>query len=411
MILVECFDPRSPIANIAACLQLRPERVIYLGEKAHMEDALPRYQNFFRSFGMHLQVEDREVCLTDVAGTVDTLLDIFRCEQVCTVDITGGDERMMVAMGAALAAVPQQQRSKIRLQRFNLNDNTVHLLDQPGSSVAVDFPRLSVDALIRLHGGLVYPAADQPSTLYGPRHLQELWDIMRDDPKEWNRRLSLLNEFESKGGAKIHVRLSRSVLQERIKKFEEKEPLFLALLEVFSSHGVIRDHSWGDQLDYTYASPLLRYCTFRAGNILEIRSLLEARDLRDGNQAYFDDCQMGVHIDWDGQVPNQQNEDSGTHNEIDLILTRGITPLFVSCKNGDIGDDELYKLHTVAHRFGGPYARKMLICSDLDRKNEKADLAYSQRARDMGIYLVTDAATHSTQQWQEDFRRAMEGAL
>ena len=54
--------------------------------------------------------------------------------------------------------------------------------------------------------------------------------------------------------------------------------------------------------------------------------------------------------------------------KIDVILMHGTTLLFISCKNGNIGEEELYKLHTVAERFGGPYVRKMLIATNLDRK-------------------------------------------
>ena len=96
-----------------------------------------------------------------------------------------------------------------------------------------------------------------------------------------------------------------------------------------------------------------------------------------------------------------------TRSEIDVILMHGTTPLFISCKNGNIGEEELYKLHTVAERFGGPYVRKMLIATNLDRKNPTANRAFIQRARDMGIFLVTDADELSETEWADIFQNAM----
>jgi hypothetical protein len=86
---------------------------------------------------------------------------------------------------------------------------------------------------------------------------------------------------------------------------------------------------------------------------------------------------------------------------------RGMTPLFISCKNGNVSEEELYKLNTVAERFGGPYAKKMLIATDLDRKGSSANRAFIQRAWDMDIFLVTDAAELTREEWRQVFKKAM----
>ena len=112
---------------------------------------------------------------------------------------------------------------------------------------------------------------------------------------------------------------------------------------------------------------------------------------------------MSVNIDWDGLFSGSKYIFSGTNNEIDVLLMHGATPLFISCKNGDVKMEELYKLHTVATRFGGPYARKMLIASDMDKLDPKTVRALTCRAWDMDIFLVPDAAELSDDQWEEIF--------
>ena len=113
---------------------------------------------------------------------------------------------------------------------------------------------------------------------------------------------------------------------------------------------------------------------------------------------------MGVKIDWDGAIPESRYAFTGTRNEIDVLLMHGATPLFVSCKNGDVKTEELYKLHTVATRFGGPYAKKMLVVSDLEQKDAASAQALACRAWDMDIFMVSAAAELDDRQWQEIFQ-------
>ena len=93
----------------------------------------------------------------------------------------------------------------------------------------------------------------------------------------------------------------------------------------------------------------------------------------------------GVYIDWDGKVASGDEKD--TVNEIDVILMKGMIPVFVSCKNGNVEEDELYKLDTVASRFGGTYAKKVLIATKLGKKPGGVE-HFKQRARDMKIHLI-----------------------
>lgn len=116
---------------------------------------------------------------------------------------------------------------------------------------------------------------------------------------------------------------------------------------------------------------------------------------------------MSVSIDWDGVISSKDKHKPETRNEIDVVLMHGMTPLFISCKNGNIGE-ELYKLHTVAERFGGPYAKKMLIATDLDQTSSSTREALRRRAWDMDILLVTDAGSYSHKEWAECLLRAMD---
>ena len=234
-----------------------------------------------------------------------------------------------------------------------------------------------------------------------------MWELVSGDSKSWNKTVSYLNEFESRADDGMDVYLPLDRIAGGIRDFQTKEAAVRGLLEKLDRCGVITDRSSGSALRYAYRNDMLRSCVKKAGNMLEIKTLLEARTLARDGKPYFCDCQMSVTIDWDGTVFAPEERVPETRNEIDVLLVRGMTPLFISCKNGDIGEEELYKLNTVAERFGSRFARKMLIATDLERKGPMSMKAYIQRAKDMGIYLVTDAGELTDRQWQEIFQEAM----
>ena len=109
-----------------------------------------------------------------------------------------------------------------------------------------------------------------------------------------------------------------------------------------------------------------------------------SRISENGEELY--DTLTGVVIDWDG-VDGRVN----TENEIDVAATHGMVPVFISCKNGWIDMDELYKLHSVAGRFGSKFAKKVLVASSLDRGSAFAS-SFLTRADDMGIVVIDNAA-------------------
>ena len=408
MTLIECFD-RSVIENIVGCLHLRPEKLIFLGDEQQMCQSVQRYRAFLAARGMDTTIQLYHVRMDKMETIAAALSNIVQNEKQCVIDVTGGDERVLMAVGAMLAQLDERQRRTVSVQKFDLQSGTAQDCDNDGNVVLGNPAKLTVQELVCLHGGIIHPSSAQPAHHYTPRDLQPLWEVASLDSKVWNRRLSSLIEFESRAHSKTQVFLPLNRIQNGIKRFDEKCTEVIALLHEFHKRGIVQGlQCRTNSLSYTYTNDLMRWCTLKAGNILETKTLLEARALEENGKPYFDDCQMGVHIDWDGIVHPSKNRTPETRNEIDLVLTHGLTPLFISCKSGDIGEEELYKLHTVASRFGGPSVRKLLITPHLEQSKPRSDRAFIQRARDMGIYLVPDAADLSNEEWQQIFISAMQ---
>ncbi len=406
MTLIECFHD-SLVESMTVCLRFMPDRLILLGNAAQMSAPARRFQGILEQRKLRTKVVLFDLLEKSLSEITAALTKIVQGEEKCVIDLTDGDEIAVMAIGAMIAGMDDQTLHGISVQKYDPEkDRFTQLLGNP--VVAGQGISLTIQELVALHGGIIHPGSYQPPKDSTPAQLEPLWDLVAQAPKDWNRTISVLNEFESYADSKTEVFLMLRYLQNSIANFEEKVEMIRELLGKLSQRGIIKDDSSRDCLHYTYTSPILQYCMQKAGNALEVKVLLEARALLKNGKPFFSDCQTGVNIDWDGIVYDPMERMPETRNEIDVVLMSGLTPLFISCKNGNIGDEELYKLHTVAQRFGGPHARKMLIATDLDRKSHAANRSFSQRAWDMDIFLVTDAAELSKEEWRQVFLQAMQ---
>ena len=407
MTLIECFT-YSHIDNIAACLRLQPDRMVMVGNAAEMDAPIRRYKKLLKQRGISTEITMCDVQSMDLREIYAALKKVVLGAKDCVIDLTGGDACVIMAVGAVLAELPAEARQRILVEKYDHEAGIVRDCTNHNRKIQTTVPELSVTEMIALHGGVLHPDAYQPPADCSRRDLVGLWNVVSEAPKEWNRAIMLLSEFESRSDSKMQVFLPLAHLRNSISNFETKEDAVRELLDKLQHKGIIDDQSSRNVLEYTYSSQMLRHCTQKAGNVLEVKTLLEGRAVLENGKPYFHDCQMSVGIDWDGVVYDPVDHIPETRNEIDVVLMHGSTPLFISCKNGNICEEELYKLHTVAERFGGPYARKMLIATDLDRKSPTANRAFIQRAWDMDIFLVTDAAELSGEEWRQIFKKAMQ---
>lgn len=404
MTLIECFTA-SHIDNIAACLRLRPREMVFVGDLTEMAASVELYKKLFKKRNLPVRVFTEDVQGKDIHDIFTVVAKLVRNAEECVIDVSGGDEPVILAVGAVLASLDPEARQHVHIEKLDHDTGAVLDCIHDNREIPSAPVKLTVEELIELHHGHLQPDTFQPPADCSSRDLGGLWHLVSREPRDWNRTMMLLNEFESRSDSKMHVYLQPQHLAE-ISKLEEKEPIVRELLTDLQNCGVIADYSSPYALEYIYRSYMLRYCTQKAGNVLEVKTLLEGRNVLDNGAPYFQDCQMSVRIDWDDEDQKAAAQAPITRNEIDVILMHNSTPLFISCKNGSVDEDELYKLHTVAQRFGGPYAKKMLIATELDRKST-AIRALIRRAWEMDIYLVTDAAKLTPDEWRGIFKKAM----
>ena len=91
----------------------------------------------------------------------------------------------------------------------------------------------------------------------------------------------------------------------------------------------------------------------------------------------FDDVRTSAVVDWNGD-----EKDSPVSNELDVMCTRGITPVFISCKTCMIRTEALNELAVLRDRFGGEIARAAIVTA------EAAGAAARNRAAELNIRII-----------------------
>lgn len=394
MTLIECFT-QADIDNVASCLRLRPEKLILIGRQKEMP--LARYEKLLRKRKQKTKIQPCNVEHKSCQEICNALHKLLLQEKKCVIDITGGDETVILAVGMVLVQIDPAMRQNVRVEKYDHVRGVVTDCVRNRRLPNTRPVNLTVEELILLHGGCIHPDSYQPPAAFEYTDLEPVWQLSKD----WNDGIGKLLEFEKRSTAQNPLEISAPWSDlHSISRFTEKEAIVEDLLDKMHRKGIINDYSNFYCMQYEYRSEELRYCTAKAGNVLEMKTLLEARSVTENGVPYFGDCRMSVSMDWDGVVNSAK---PGTNNEIDVVLMRGTTPLFISCKNGDVEEEELYKLNTVANRMGGKYVRKMLVATNFNKGE-----AFAQRARDMGIYLAANVADLSHDQWREILVKAVQ---
>ena len=152
------------------------------------------------------------------------------------------------------------------------------------------------------------------------------------------------------------------------------------IIDSLAMAGLLLDVKHGDgSFQFRYKNELIKSCIWDSGSVLELHTY---KNLAED----FDDCMIGVHLDWDGVIHEGIGED--VCNEIDVLAIKNGIPTFISCKAGKLNPNTtlhaLYELQTVTERFGGKYAKKCLVTV--------SDIApnYRERAEEMDIELIRE---------------------
>lgn len=396
MTYVEFFD-RTSIENICACLTDVPERVVLLGDnKRLMDHYIANYKRLFGGRDQQIKFDSQEVDKSNINHVVKVLTDMVNKYEDCHFGITGGEEILMFALGIVYERYPDKN---IQIHKFGICDNHIYDCDKDGNTIFKETPALSVKENVLIYGGdIVYGDITEDKTYLWQmdeefeQDIEKMWKICKSNGRAWNAQINVFEACHEEGivsadGMTVTAKISK--VRNYLAQHKASYRMIRGIINQLCYKGLITKYEENEEhLVISFKNAQVKRCLIKAGTVLEMKVYATARSLRDSHGIpVYTDVMNGVVIDWDGELHGVKENFYDTINEIDVFLMHDMIPVFISCKNGEVKVDELYKLNTVAERFGGKYARKVLVATALDSLGETGKYI-RQRAQDMNIRVV-----------------------
>ena len=368
--LIELYDERA-IENILAPDMFRPKRIIYLCETeiAQNRSRQEKLKEFFHRRGFDPELIFMEASLFKADNILRQLLSIGKKYPDCAVDITGGSDAALFAAGmfSCQTGAPS----------FTYSRKKNHFYDIVGADFADNVEctlSYSVEDFFLMAGGTLLPGRVDNAILskylkdFDPffdcflRFRRDWTDIIsyiqRVSPSEYGQTppMSIQGKFTVKGerGTK------NSANPAALKGFERIG--FIKELEIVPDESVA----------FRFRDSNVRTWLRDIGSVLELYTYKACIDT-----GIFDDVISSAVVRWDETLGH-----GSVQNEIDVMATRGVVPLFISCKTTDIKTEALNELAILRDRFGGKGAKAAIVST------ENCNAAARHRAAQLGITVI-----------------------
>ena len=398
MTIIEFFDETS-LDNIESTLLHKPEKVIFIGTASRkMKRSIEHYKTVVQGRGLATEFFYKTVELNNLYDIAEKLDEIVNSNEDCYFDISGGNELYLVALG--MLEERYKESVHLRIFRFENKNSREVACDAGGCIRSEKHLELTVEENVAVYGGrVIYSDEKGEGTVRRDfsdpsmkRDIEDIWSVCLYFGERWNSIINCLDRVNK------HCCFADKAVIERnahIKGIEEKEIRLVFetdFLDILAKKRIVLNLvRSGDEVRFEYRNHNIKSMLTKAGLVLELAVALKAYELHGGDgKKVYNDVVSGVFIDWDGEVNPKGVAD--VSNEIDVMLMKGTVPVFISCKNGSVDVNELYKLSQVAERFGAGYSRKVLVASNLEKTGASAQYIRA-RAKDMDIRLIENFDT------------------
>ena len=378
------FLDEEPIENVITCMNYKMDKVVFFG----YFETVRQYKSITERFlKKHCGVEKTAfypLSQNDLHSTVTNMRRIINGEleqgNEIYFDITGGESLLLVAFGM----LAKEFSAPMHMYEVETGKLVELMGDENSISHSAEKRKvpMTLDLLIQMRGGQINwnlhkDTKDVMASEFG-EDVKNIYQIAEKHWKSWNyfsdflrgSMVPLDEELQvSKTEAEMEELLGKSKLGSR----EEFDEIVEELVDV----GVLTEvENDGTYYGFRFKNEDIKACLWEGGSVLELHTCQE-------EWKHSDECMVGVHLDWDGVIHDRPGED--VLNEIDVLSLNGYIPTFISCKGGKMAPHQilhaLYELETVAGRFGGKYAGKVLVTAvDIGK-------IYKERAAEMQIEI------------------------
>lgn len=379
------FLDEEPIENLITCMNFQIDKVVFFGYRDLIERKEKQTASFLRTVCKVETVVFHEVTNNSLQSAVDTIRKVVMHEKDkgndVFFDVTGGDSLIPIAFGMIAKEL----------------DAPMHIYDIPSDElVEINLGKtpnigkvlvkrkipMTLELFIKMHGGAINMNLHKDiKGLDNPEFMEDMMKVYKVAEVNWSCWNTFTNFLRDRmrpsQGLEVSVNsrhiynLLKSDANSALKGIDKLNDMIDALKETGVLSKVERN---AESYTIRYKNEAIMESLWEGGSVLELHTCFME------NQT-SDECRVGVHLDWDGIIHTTPGID--VLNEIDVLSLRGNIATFISCKSGRMASSQalhaLYELETVVGRFGGKYAKKVLVTAN------PLDEVYMERAKEMGI--------------------------
>ena len=358
-LLVELFDHHTIEKNVYQTFICDCDEVLFLSLKKIAEDERLALKHFLLDQVSHVkQVHFRQISLDKITDDLNLFLTNY---DSVTLDVFGGDSILAIFLyqyglekQLPIVAIDIEQGKQFKWKMGKVEKEELVI------------PGLTIEQLMALRGGKLIKSK-QPK--YSPKQMitiKKLANYAILNPEQWYQ---ITQFFALAKTIDFHAETVK-VLESNGKRYSYPESMIPLLTEANLIH---IDEESSEHISYTFSSSEAQLLCRTKGHILELYLYLLAIE-----SEYFDECMIGAEIDWNGIFPEVDN----VQNEIDVVLRKGQSIIFISCKMTDLSVEAINELEVYANHFAGETCLKLIVCSG------KINPVYNHRCQEYGVLVI-----------------------
>lgn len=358
-LLVELFDHHTIEKNVYQTFICDCDEVLFLSLKKITEEERLSLKHFLLDQVPHLkQVHFRQISLDKITDDLNLFLTNY---DSVTLDVFGGDSILAIFLyqyglekQLPIVAIDIEQGKQFKWKMGKMEKEELVI------------PDLTIEQLMALRGGKLIKSK-QPK--YSPKQMitiKKLASYAILNPEQWYQ---ITQFFALAKTVDFHAETVK-VLESNGKRYSYPESMIPLLTEANLIH---IDEESSEHISYTFSSSEAQLLCRTKGHILELYLYLLAIE-----SEYFDECMIGAEIDWNGIFPEVDN----VQNEIDVVLRKGQSIIFISCKMTDLSVEAINEVEVYANHFAGETCLKLIVCSG------KINPVYNHRCQEYGVLVI-----------------------
>ncbi len=368
--IIELYDER-PLENVLSTEVFHPENTVFLcppevSQNNFLKQKIIDYINHRKLKTKIVFVETKLYSAKDVEKKITQIVKKY---PECALDVTGGSDAALFAAGIVCAKYNLPSFTYSRKQNTFYNISNAPFADKLKCEV-----KYTVADFFGMAGGALRKGRVDNNVLVNYMDkIDGYFALYLKHKNNWTNFTTYMQKASfvpKEKPLKLHVEAPYSVKGERVGYIPVAERLLsdLEKLGFVKNLKIIKNTS----VSFDFADFQVRNWLRDVGSVLELYVYKACLDT-----GIFNDVVTSAVVDWEGVKSRD-----GVTNEIDVMASLGVIPLFISCKTCEIDTDSLNELAILRDRFGGKMAKAAIVTAKHCRS------VTHHRANELGIYVI-----------------------